>query len=76
MLFYSVRVARKLEISMATFVFTLTLAFGILVIALLGMGIGYFFKKKCLKKQCDVNPDSCSCKRAKKCEDKDRNDHC
>jgi len=61
---------------MSNILFTVLLAFGLLAVGLLGMGIGYFFKKKCLKKQCDVNPDSCSCKMAKKCPKKDDDEGC
>ncbi|MDB6080730.1 MAG: hypothetical protein JWO53_2 [Chlamydiia bacterium] len=38
---------------------TLAIAFVLIAIALLAMGIGYFFggRKKCLQKQCGINPD-------------------
>lgn len=43
---------------MSQLILTLLIAFGFIVIALLAMSVGYFSgRKKCLKKQCGVNPD-------------------
>ena len=43
---------------MSQLLLTLLLASVILIVALLGMAVGYFFsKKKILKKQCGLNPD-------------------
>ncbi|HXF28993.1 MAG TPA: hypothetical protein VN457_04020 [Chlamydiales bacterium] len=46
---------------MSQLIVTLIITFSLIALGLLGMGIGYFCKRRCLKKQCDVNPDQCEC---------------
>jgi hypothetical protein len=58
---------------MSQLLFTLLVAFALIAIGLLAMAIGYFFnKKKCLRKQCGMNPNEKSPSECELCKGKDK----
>ena len=44
----------------------LLLAFIILILSFVGLGVGLILAKKGLKRGCSVDPDSCACKKENK----------